>query len=87
MGDMADFFAERNGGYYGDDDQPRGVRCNRCGKDGLHWEGEEGAWVLCEKGHSVHKCAAKKLHKEIAKDFDNLERKSQRFRQSRRGTK
>lgn len=79
MGDMADFFAERNGGYYGDDeddDQPREVRCNRCGKGGLHWEGEEGAWVLCEKGHSVHRCSEKRLkkrRKEIAKDFDNLD--------------
>lgn len=77
MGEISDWYIERMAGgpYFGDedDDQPREVRCNRCGKGGLHWEGEEGAWVLCEKGHSVHRCSEKKSHEETANDFGNLD--------------
>ena len=77
MGEIADYYVERfldDRPHFGDeDDQPREVQCKKCGKTGLHWEGEEGVWVLCEKGHSVHRCSEKKIHKETANDFDNLD--------------
>lgn len=47
--------------YDQDRDQgPRDTTCNRCGKTGLRWEGDDGEWVLMEGRYKVHRCDMRK---------------------------
>lgn len=39
--------------------QPRKTSCKRCGKDGLHWQDEDGEWVLMDGRYKVHRCNPK----------------------------
>lgn len=39
--------------------EPRTVACKRCGKDGLHWQDEDGEWVLMDGRYKVHHCNPK----------------------------
>lgn len=63
---MEDYF-DPYGGQ--DDDQPSIVSCKRCGKDGLHWNDEDGQWVLMEGAYKVHKC---NLQKAALNDFEDV---------------
>lgn len=49
-----------------DGGEPREAECNRCGKGGLHWEDDNGKWVLVDKHNEIHRCAVK------ANDFEGL---------------
>jgi hypothetical protein len=57
---------------YGDDEneQPSIVACKRCGKDGLHWENDDGQWNLYEGQYRLHKC---NMQKAAADDFEAVE--------------
>jgi ssDNA-binding Zn-finger/Zn-ribbon topoisomerase 1 len=51
---------------HGEDDEPYDVECNRCGKSGLHWEDDNGKWVLVDKHNEIHRCTV------AAKEFEGL---------------
>lgn len=37
----------------------RTVVCKNCGKRGLHWEDDNGRWVLCTAQDKIHNCKKK----------------------------
>jgi hypothetical protein len=51
--DMADAFAETDGGNYG---QPSDTRCKFCGDTDVYWAQEDGRWVLYGTNSRRHVC-------------------------------
>ena len=41
---------------YEDEDSHRPKECKRCGKGGLHWEEDNGRYVLVSRSGEIHKC-------------------------------
>lgn len=54
------------------DDEELTVECKRCGKSGLHWEEEDGCFVLCAPNGKVHVCDQKRLAKSVADLLEDL---------------
>lgn len=54
--------------YGGYEEIPRTVECKRCGKDGLHWEDDNGKWRLF-KGCTPHVCDEDKVQRNLASEF------------------
>jgi len=52
------------------DQEPHSVTCKRCGKAGLHWQDEDGEWVLMEGRYKVHHCD---MRKAAAGDFEAVQ--------------
>lgn len=57
---------------YEDDEQPSVVECKRCGKSGLHWEDDDGKWVLIGHNGAVHKCDEQRVAKAMASEFEPI---------------
>ena len=76
MGEIADWLVDQmaDEGWFPPGDPYRGrgsytpapVECNRCGKSGLHWEDDNGEWVLVDKHNEIHRCTV------AAKEFEGL---------------
>lgn len=55
--------------YNGDDDDlpPTNKTCNYCGKGGLHWEDDNGKWILVTAKGEIHKCKPKPITLDLNK--------------------
>lgn len=57
---------------FDDDEQPSDVECKRCGKAGLHWEDDDGRWVLLTSHDEVHKCDEARVRRAMASEFEPI---------------
>ena len=77
MGEMTDFYIDQMMDAYGDSPYGGGygepnVECKNCGKAGLHWEEDDGRWVLCNPNGRTHVCDPDRLKRAVIDDFEVL---------------
>ena len=56
------------------DSERRSSECRYCGKGGLHWEDDDGAWILCKSNGEIHKCDPARVKKASGCDFEDLDK-------------
>lgn len=58
---------------YSYDDEYPSAECKRCGEGGLHWEEDDGRFILVTQNGGIHKCDQNRADRRAMGDFEAVE--------------